>query len=87
MEKPLEKLSNEELLNKLKAEGVYPCLMKKGIIPLKVNLYFEINNLYKVQLVVNEKLNDCIMQSLTDVSISFNCHENTVRNAVNMMKQ
>jgi hypothetical protein len=83
----LKKLNTKELLTQLKETGLYPCLVNKGIIKLKVNLYNEIDDLFSIRKIVNKELSDCTMQSLMDVSIEFDVHENTVRNAVKDMKR
>ncbi len=67
----------------LKDLGVYNDLVKVGVIPIKVNYFFEIYNYYNVRLVVNKGL---VMQSLTDTSMAFKCSESTVKRAIKMMK-
>jgi len=67
----------------LKDLGVYNDLVKVGVIPIKVNYFFEIYNYYNVRLVVNKGL---VMQSLTDTSDAFKCSESTVKRAIKMMK-
>lgn len=76
-----------EDLNTLKETGIYARLVKSGVIPLKVNYYYEMNTLYNTKLILNASMKNCIMQSITDVAVSFNCSENSVRNAIKFMKQ
>lgn len=67
----------------LKDLGVYNDLVKVGVIPIKVNYFFEMFNYYNVRLVVNNGLK---MQSLTDTSMAFKCSESTVKRAIKIMK-
>lgn len=67
----------------LKDLGVYNDLVKVGVIPIKVNYFFEMFTYYNVRLVVNNGLK---MQSLTDTSMAFKCSESTVKRAIKMMK-
>lgn len=67
----------------LKELGVYNDLVKVGVIPIKVNYFFEMYNYYNVRLVVNNGLK---MQSLTDTSMAFKCSESTVKRAIKLMK-
>lgn len=67
----------------LKELGVYNDLVKVGVIPIKVNYFFEIFKYYNVRLVVNNGLK---MQSLTDTSEAFKCSESTVKRAIKLMK-
>lgn len=67
----------------LKDLGVYNDLVKVGVIPIKVNYFFEMYNYYNVRLVVNGGLK---MQSLTDTSEAFKCSESTVKRAIKLMK-
>lgn len=67
----------------LKELGVYNDLVKVGVIPIKVNYFFEMFNYYNVRLVVNNGLK---MQSLTDTSEAFKCSESTVKRAIKLMK-
>lgn len=68
----------------LKDLGVYNDLVKVGVIPIKVNYFFEIFNYYNVRLVVNNGLK---MQSLTDTSDAFKCSESTVKRAIKIMQE
>lgn len=68
----------------LKDLGVYNDLVKVGVIPIKVNYFFEMFNYYNVRLVVNNGLK---MQSLTDTSDAFKCSESTVKRAIKLMQE
>lgn len=67
----------------LKDLGVYNDLVNVGVIPIKVNYFFEIFKYYNVRLVVNNGLK---MQSLTDTSEAFKCSESTVKRAIKLMR-
>lgn len=67
----------------LKDLGVYNDLVNVGVIPIKVNYFFEMFNYYNVRLVVNNGLK---MQSLTDTSMAFKCSESTVKRAIKLMQ-
>ena len=68
----------------LKDLGVYNDLVKVGVIPIKVNYFFEIYNYYNVRIIVNDGK---IMQSLTDTSMAFKCSESTVKRAIKLMQE
>jgi len=74
-------------IEKLKETGLYPCLVKGGVIPIKVNFYFELYEHYKTRLAVNQSLRNARMQSLMDTSEDFKCCETTVSKAIRFMKQ
>ena len=73
-------------IKKLKETGLYPCLVKGGVISLTVNVYFEMYERYQVRLKVNQNLKNCIMQSITDVADEFKYSERTVRKAIDFMR-
>lgn len=74
-------------IKELKETGLYPCLVKGGVIPITINCYFEMYERYQVRLLVNKPLKNCIMQSITDVADEFGCSDRNVRKAINFMKK
>jgi hypothetical protein len=75
-----------EDIKELKETGLYSRLLKSGIIPLKVNYYYEMYNYYTIRLIVNAKENDTIMRSTMDTSVAFKCSEMTVYRAIKFIE-
>jgi len=77
-------MTNKEILQQVNETGLYRCLVKQGIIPLKVNYYLEMYQLYQTKMVIN---NNQKLQAITDVSDAFKCCERSVWNAIYFMEK
>ena len=75
-----------EQINDLKRMGLYDSLVKKGVISLSVNYWFEIYNYYKTRLTVNAEFDNSITRSIQETEEAFNCSEMTIRRSIKLME-
>lgn len=76
-----------DAIDKIKETGLFPCLVKEGIISFKVNYYSDVYYYFKIRMVANDKEKNKKMQSITETSDAFKCCERSVWNAIYFMEK
>ena len=77
-------IANE--IKQLKESGKLKMFVSAGVIPVKVNYYFDIYNHYLNELDRNRRCNNCIMQSIYNTSEEFKTSESSVCRAIKLMQ-
>lgn len=75
-----------EDLNTLEKQGIYDRLVKKGVIPLKVNQYLEMYNYYNKMLVKHKKEKSAKIMATKDTCAEFQCCRMTVDRAIKFIE-
>jgi len=75
-----------EQIRDLKRRGLYDSLVKKGVISLSVNYWFEIYNYYQTRLTVNAEFSNAKTRSFEETEEAFDCSEMTIRRSIKFME-
>jgi len=79
-------MNTSEHITELKDLELYKPLMKKGLISLSINYWYEIYQYYQTRLIVNNEFENSKMLSYEETEESFNCSETTIRRAIKYME-
>jgi len=71
----------------LKESGKLKQFISAGIVPLKVNYYYDIYSNYLKELDNNRRCNNCIMQSIGNTAEQFKISESSVCRAIRIMQK
>jgi hypothetical protein len=76
-----------EEIKELKELGIYSKLLRKGMLPSKINYHFEMYTQFQVRMIVNCGKKNCKTLSISETSDAFNCCERSVWNAIKTMEE
>ncbi len=73
-------------LREMDQSGQLKRLLKSGVIPVKVKIYYDIYRRYEIEYSQNLKCKNRVMQSVTNTSDAVKVCESTVFKAIKLMQ-